>query len=330
LLSQDSPYANAVATSPAGSISDELADLLAEHDLASLEDVQLFADHFMLAKNKQSTDDFHGLSPDIMHNMLHFPFESPALFDFPSDLQGKIDAPILTLLTCLFDQIGDGVKPTATGNLPLKICRAVRLEFDAKHSNYAKAFWPFRVRPINTEPDFMDLHVARLLAELSGLLRVYRGKFVLTSACKKLIKKGNTARYPLLLTTYCRKYNWGFRDGYEEMPFIQHGFLFSVYLLQLYGARWRDSEFYADNTLKAFPIVLEEVGEYRYAEPDEIFKRCYTLRCLRHFFGVFGLAEFRNLERPDLTEAFELRATPLLGTAVRFTSPDVGGNQADR
>lgn len=321
LLLADNPYANSVAENPVPGVSDDLAELLAGKEFGSLQDVQVFTDRFMRARNEEPRDDFHGLSPATMYRMLHFPFESPDLIDFPSQLRVEAAVPILTLLESLFDQIGAGVKPTATGNLPLKICRAVHSEFTEKHPDYSKISWPFREHRINTEPDFMELHVVRLVAELSGLLRIYRGKFVLTGACKKLLKTGNvTGLYPLQFKTYCRQFNWGYWDRYEEMPFIQQGFLFSIYLLQLFGDQWRDSDFYANNYLQAFPIAVNEVEDSFYAEPDVIFKQCYTLRCLLRFIGLLGLAEFKGFENPQKRDSFQLRATPLLGAAVQFTS----------
>jgi hypothetical protein len=326
LLLPDNPYADSVADNPATGISDDLADLMADRDFESLEDAQSFADQFMRARNEAPSDDFHGLNPATMHRVLHFPFESPDLFEFPEQLNLEAQAPILTLLEGLFDQIGDGVKPTATGNLPLKVCRAVRSVFTEKHTNYSELSWPFKELRINTEPDFMDLHVARIVAELAGLLRVYRGKFVLTGACKKLLKAGSVAGlYPLLLKTYSRKFNWGYWDGYGQIPFIQHGFLFSLYLLQLFGGEWHDDDFYASHYLNAFPMAVDEVEESFYAEPDVFFKDCYKLRSLLRFAGLLGLAEVKGVANLLERDSFQLRATPLLGAAVRFTSKAVRG-----
>lgn len=325
LVLPDNPYADPVAN-PASGISEDLADLLAGQDFDSLEDLQAVANQFMHAKNDQAADDFHGLNPSTMHRMLHFPFESPDLFEFPEQLDLDAKAPILTLLELLFDQIGDGIKPTAKGNLPLKICRAAHSVFADKHPDYYRVSWPFRELRINTETDFMDLHVARVVAEVAGWLRVYRGKFILTGECKKWLKSGGVSGlYPQLLKVYARRFNWGYWDGYEEMPFIQHGFLFSVYLMQLYGAEWHDSDFYADNYLNAFPMAVEEVEESSYAEPDDVFKRCYKLRCLLRFAGLLGLGEIKGSADPQERNSFQLRATPLLGASVRFHSKAIRG-----
>jgi len=330
LLLSDNPFAESNADSfaenPATEISDDLTDMLAGKDFDSLEEMQASVNQFMRARNEQPSDHFHGLSPTTMNRVLRFPFESPDLIEFPEQLNLQLHAPILTLLEALFDQIGDGIKPTATGNLPLKICRSVQRVFADLHPEYWKISWPLRELRIHTEPDFMDLHVARIVAELTGLLRVYRSKFVLTGKCKKLLKSGGVVGlYPLLLRAYTRKFNWGYWDGYEEMPLIQHGFLFSVYLLQLYGDQWRDSDFYAHNYLSAFPMAVDEVEESFYAEPEDIFKRCYTLRSLLRFAGLLGLVEIKGTANPAMLDSFRLRAAPLLGAAVQFKSKAVKG-----
>ena len=66
-----------------------------------------------------------------MHRFLHFPFETPDLVTFSPCLDITPEAPILTLFSLLTDAIDDdGLKTTATGNLPRNFCREV-----------ARAFW---------------------------------------------------------------------------------------------------------------------------------------------------------------------------------------------
>ena len=57
---------------------------------------------------------------------------------------------------------------------------------------------------------------------LCGLLRKTKGRFFVTRKYQQLTgKAGFTGLYPLLFKTYCRKFNWGYRDGYEDIPFIR-------------------------------------------------------------------------------------------------------------
>ncbi len=84
--------------SPASVANDELIDLLARQEYDSLEDVQALANQFMQHKNLQPQDDFQGLSPEQVHRMLHFPFDTPDFFTFPETLSSDPEAPILTLM----------------------------------------------------------------------------------------------------------------------------------------------------------------------------------------------------------------------------------------
>lgn len=52
-------------------------------------------------------------------------------------------------------------------------------------------------------------------------------------------KGGMKALYPLLLHPYIQKFNWAYRDGCQDLPFVQQSFLFSLYLLHQYGSRWQ-------------------------------------------------------------------------------------------
>jgi hypothetical protein len=70
----------------------------------------------MRQRNQAPMDDFHGLSPDQMHRILHFPFDSPNLVTYAQVVAGDPSAPILTLFGLLAEAIGEqGLKPTAEG-----------------------------------------------------------------------------------------------------------------------------------------------------------------------------------------------------------------------
>lgn len=91
------------------------------------------------------------------------------------------------------------------------------------------------------------MHVTRLVAELAGLVRKYKGKFILSRECRKLVAEiGPSGIYPRLFQAFVGKYNWAYQDNYGEIPFIQQSFLFSLYLLNRYGDDWRTSTFYED------------------------------------------------------------------------------------
>ncbi|MBT4861822.1 MAG: hypothetical protein HON46_13560 [Gammaproteobacteria bacterium] len=272
----------------------------------------------MQQKNQLPQDDFQGLSPEQVHRMLHFPFDTPEFFTFPETLSSAPEAPILHLVQEITAAIDEkGLKATAKGNLPLKLCKLAKVDYQKFKP---EGDYLYR-RNISSEEDFDDLHTARIILELSGLLRKTKGRFFLTKKYQQMIKKsGLTGLYPLLLKTYCRKFNWGFRDGYEEIPFIQHSFLFTMYLLKLHGDDWKLFFIYEDYFLQAFPMVINEAESEPYRSAEDGVRACYSIRTLDRFLHFMGLTSIEKIpgDKPFKRE-YRIRKLPLLDEVVRFS-----------
>jgi hypothetical protein len=250
-----------------------------------------------------------------MHRFLHFPFDSPQWVTFPSCLEVTPQAPLLTLFRLLAEALGEqGLKATAKGNLPRRIVQEAALAFErqGRHERCA----PIAIR---TEEDFFELHVTRLVAELSRLIHQTNGRFLLSLPGRTaLTDEGLAGLYPRLFLTYVRDFNWGYWDRYPELPFIQQSFLFTLYLLRCYGDEWRPSTFYEDAFLKAFPKLLQEVEPLPYSSPEQTLRRCYSWRGLERFAGFLSLIEVERESNRLLDRSFRLKSTPLLKAAVRF------------
>lgn len=295
---------------------DDLGELLKGQSFASLEEARAFVSGHMQQRAQAPIDDFHGLSPEQMHRLLHFPFETPHLVVFPSCLDIAPQAPVVTLFNLLADALGEeGLKGTATGNLPRNFCREAALAFLGEDGYRERT----RYGGINTEPDFPELHVTRLVAELAGLVRKYKGKFILGRECRKLLaENGSSGIYPRLFRAFAEKYNWGYRDRYAEFSIIQHSFSFTLYLLQRFGTEWQTSAFYVDNFLRAFPAVIGEARPYTFETAEEAVGRCYVTRALERFAGFLGLAEIQRDPAGRCSDGFRLRKLPLLDHVVQF------------
>lgn len=298
-------------------IHDEIGQVLEGKEFDSLEDLNARVAAHMQERNQRPVDDFAGLSPDQMYQFLYLPFDSPELVRFPTILGKEPDAPILTLFKLLAEAIGEaGLKPTAKGNLPRNFCREAALAFWGEETYRDRT----RYGNINKEDDFFDLHVTRTVAELAGLIRKYKGRFILSRKCRDLlVRHGYAAIYPLLLLTCARDFNWAYSDRYPDLPFIQQAFLFALYLLSRYGNEWHDSTFYEDIFLKAFPTVPEQLPTTELFTPEDIVRRCYTMRTLENFAGFLGLAEIERLPRAQsVLHDYRVKKTALLGEAVQF------------
>lgn len=238
------------------------------------------------------------------------------IVEFTSIISAPPSAPISTLFGMLVNAIGeDGLKLTATGNLPLKLVRDAALTFWGEDRYQENT----RFGNIRCEHDFYELHVTRIVAGLAGLIRKYKGKFILSSKCRNLLKYGGMqAAYPLLLRTHAERFNWGYVDRYPETGLIQSFFAYTLYLLDLYGSEWRENTFYGDAFLRAFPSIVHGVEPTTYQTREDIVRGMYSLRCLQRFAEFLGLIEIDRKSEDQFTRIFKLRKTPLLGDAVRF------------
>jgi len=300
-----------------GAVIDEVRELLEGQSFASLEEANAFLSQHMQQRNQAPKDDFDGLSPEQIHRFLYFPFESPSLVSFPSCLDVAPDAPILALFSLLIEAVGDrGVKATTTGNLPRKLCRNIAMAYLGEEKYREN----FRFGELRSEPEFFDLHVTRLVSGLSGFIRKYKGKFIVNSECRKLMsKRGLAGIYPRLFREFATRYNWAYRDHWQQISLIQQSFLFTLYLFKKHKAEWQSSRFYEDWFLRAFPAVLQEVlpvGDYY--SPEQILRSCYSLRCLDSFAGFLGLVEIERDSAKRSNGDFRLKKLPLLDHVVQF------------
>jgi len=302
----------------ARAVHDELEQALQGREFETVEEAQAAMDRFMAERNQRPMDDFRGLSPQQMDQVLQAPFDSPSLVTFTDPLPTEPRAPIVTLFTSIAEAVGEkGFKPTAKGNLPRQLCRDALQAFT---DNGYEEETP-RFGQVSGEEDFPELHVTRLVAELSGLLRKNRGRFILGREARDTLKReGLAGIYPQLFRAHAERFNWAYSDRHSDLPIIQQSWLFTLYLLSRHGDDWRPAEFYEDAFVTAFPMALEEVGQPTHWSPEHDVALSYNTRALRRFVRFLGLAEIRPSTegRRSVLDGGEIRKTPLLDTFVRF------------
>jgi tetratricopeptide (TPR) repeat protein len=297
----------------------EIRDAIADGEFSSEEELEAFIQQTSRQCDRRPRDDFQGLSPNHVHRLINFPFESTAIVEFPSVLSAPPSAPIAALFRMLADAIGEsGLKPTATGNLPLKVVREIAQTYmgDEKYAEFTQ------YGSVRSESDFYDLHITRIVAGVAGLIRHYKGKFILSRECRRLLNgDGMLAIYPLLLRAHAEKCNWGYWDNYPQVGFVQSFFAYTLYLLDRYGDQWRENTFYGEAFLTAFPAIVDTVKPTTYKTREDIIRGMLSLRCLKRFAEFMGLVEIEPTSENFLGRVFRLRKAPLLGDAVRFHPP---------
>jgi hypothetical protein len=216
----------------------EIRRAMEGRSFASIEEAQAFIDLFSLKWNRAAIPTFDGLSPEQMSRLLYFPFDSPHIVTFAPTLNNPPDAPIAAIFALLAAAIGErGIKTTATGNLPLSVVRPATLAYLGEHSYAERTHYG----ALRSELDARELHVTRLMAVLAGLMRKYRGSFVLTKLCRsQMSRNGLAGVYPLLLRAHLAKFNWAYGDMYGDLRLIQDSALFTLLLLHRHGNEWRE------------------------------------------------------------------------------------------
>ena len=301
-------------------VLEEIKEELARREVSTLEDAQLVMDEITTRRNRAPQMRFCGLSPEAVHRFLHFPFESTGFVEFRSVVAGSdVTSRIGRLFLLLAAAIGeDGVKTTATGNLPRSMVRSIAAESMTEEQLVEMT----QTARIQTEMDFHDLHVTRIVGQQSGLIRKLNGRFVVTKACRKLLADSGLAEiYPRLFRAYTTRYNWGYSSRGPEIPFVQRAFVFSLYLLHRFGDEWRAPAFYEDAFLQAFPSVLEEIVDLPYMSGEALLRLIFQLEFLSRFCEFFGLIEasHHSTFRREMTA---VRKTSFFNEVVRFHIQD--------
>src|SRR4051812_16500741 len=89
-----------------------------------------------------------------------------------------------------------GLPLTATGNLSRAVVGEMCKLIEWPHYDQADAF---RLHKVINEPDFLPLHIVRLLAEAAKLVRTQRGKLVATPLGKSMLSDVRRGSLPAIL-----------------------------------------------------------------------------------------------------------------------------------
>lgn len=304
---------------PAGAqgVADEIAAAAAEQPFESLEELNAFTRQLMNQRNRRARLEFCGLSSEQMTCLLYQPFESPVIVEFSTDIAPGPHVAIMWLFTALVDAMGEsGLKATAKGNLPLTFCKEIAGQWLQRDDGTDR----FLVGGIRSERDLEVLHCIRLVAGLAGLIRKYRGKFVLTRKCRDMLDRRDTGGlYFELFKAYASKFNWAYRDGYPDAELVQSSFLYTLFLLSSFGAESRPRQFYEEKFLTAFPMALDMFPETAYSTAEEDARRCYFTRALDRFAVFFGLAELTiEASRALYSRQYAIQKSELLDQFLTF------------
>lgn len=284
-------------------------EILKDQNFSSYKEKLIYLNRYLRPNVSLTTIELHDLKPDQMERLLNRPFEADDSVVFPSGLDMQPQALVLEIFGLYIDAIGGkGLPLTKNGNLPSKFYRAAATHLDSI---------PYCRQQMNTQlyVNSYDtaVHVTGVIAELAGLMDSDGGEYVLTDKFLKLMAdQGQAGVYRHLFRTFVEDLSWCYSDGWQDIPLLQHSFLFTLYLLKKFGNEWRTTAFYQDCFLKTFPTLLLEIKPVEhFFTPEDVLRYTYSVRCLERFAHFFGLIE---VERDCW-----LKSLPLIDQVVQFS-----------
>ena len=242
-------------------------------------------------QNNRGISEFEGYSPIEMTKILYYTFEDRSPINFiPLNKKDYEQIPIIKQIlyfTNLIQKNGE-IKLTQKGFLPTKIVTDLcNQEFLLdERIVYSKT-------RVYKESDSMAATLARIIMDLSRLVKKRNNKISLTKSGEKILSDYNML-FRTIIAVYCTRFNWAYFDGYGDNKIGQFGFGFSLILLSKYGHQKRVDDFYSDKYFKAYPKLITDSPPTKYGNKFKNPKKCYSLRSFDRFMKYFGLVKIEQ------------------------------------
>lgn len=294
-------------------------DLLESREFESTDDMNLAIRQLYESHNSSPREEFRGLSPDKVTALLYSDWDSS---DAGLQCNDKLSfdevdtAEILHNARVFLEALeGDnGTKATSLGNLNRRFVLSM-VESMRWPDGYVDDLW--RYNKVLNEEDVVDLNILKVVCDLAGLIRKYKGRFVITRTGQSLVSEGSAGElYARLFQTYLRKFNLGYTDRYEEHGGIQETFAFSLYILDKEANGWTG----IDELSKK--VFLPSVSEaFDTSQNSDIAEALFHVRIIRPLVR-FGLIECKDESGRVYPPITHIRKTPLYDSFLSFDLPD--------
>lgn len=283
----------------------------------TLDDINRNMQEIMQKQNNAPREYFEGYSSIDMHMIIHSTFDKNSPIQLRAmTTQEYAQIPIMRQikhLTQIVSQNGQ-IKLTSAGYLPVKIVQ------DLYPLGLPDKMIESGITKLYREAECLPVNLARIIAEVSGVLKKRKGALTLTEKGKKIITDDKKL-FETIFVAGCEKYNWHYFDLYDDDVqsgvIGQMGFGLSLILLCKYGDTMRLSDFYADKYFRAFPMMLESIMP-TYDTAQNYCYNCYSLRTFERFFNHFGLIEMNN-KISNMQEDVYVKKTPLFDKLISIT-----------
>lgn len=168
-----------------------------------------------------------------------------------------------------------------------------------------------RLNKVTNETDVRALHLARVVSECGGLMKLRSKRFTVTQAAAGLLDDDRAGElYRRLFIAFFRKFNLLHLIQFPEVPAIQQSVAVILWRLEQVAQDWRPVEGLA--ALVLLPRVLQQVrasitSEY---QREDLVLGHYVLNPLLNF-GLLELKRRSGDEWPGVAENDSLRITPV-------------------
>lgn len=179
-----------------------------------------------------------------------------------------------------------------------------------------------RFKRVTDEIDIGKLEYLRVALQHAGLLRKYRGAFLVTKKAERFLRPENAGQlFHDLFVAWFSKTNIGLLDRYPEDPYMQHCMPFLLWRLGHEARAWRIAAELAPGLPHDERIWEAEdawvFGASARRRPFDSLSRALVIRIFEPL-NDFGLLARNPAEEPSWKATPHWRVTPLFDRFVRF------------
>jgi hypothetical protein len=235
-------------------------------------------------------DEFKGLSPTEVHELIYDPLGKRSIIRFNEIQDNSLDKIPFFRLTEYFLKIvhKEGfLKLTKNGALPVKVVKELYNAGFIKEVEFESGLYK-----LTKESDSKVISAIHINSKFARLVKYEKDRLVLTRKAEKLLKKENRQElFKLILDTFFNKFNIGYQDSFSEYAIGQMAWGYSLYLLHKLGNDNLKAFDYGQMFLEAFPKIITLFEDKEFRTPEEFFLSCYTFRFFHKIMAWFGFIE---------------------------------------
>ena len=216
-----------------------LSEELSGRDFENIEELQEEVTRINERYNKRPDPEMAGLSPNEVFRLINLSWDDdnfPIKFNEQlsiHDVQGSYFFQNSRTLLNVLIGLEDESTATATGNLSRKVLEVLFDKILLRESD--KPFVTKYDRSFN-ENNVYTIHETKIICQMANIIRKTGKRFLVTKKYQKLLLDDNAGKlYYHLFSTFFRRFNIAFRDGFGKFYSIQSTIPFSFYVISKFA-----------------------------------------------------------------------------------------------